>query len=325
MAFKIGDSVFSDGIFLAPMAGITDKSYRRVCAACGAELTYTEMVSAKALCYNDKSSFELSDLSGSDKSTAIQLFGHEPDIIYRAICILLDRLHKEGKVPKLIDINMGCPVKKIVSNCEGSALMKDPILAGKIVEEAVKASTVPITVKIRAGWDGNSINAPEFAKAMQDSGALAVTVHGRTREQMYSPPVMLDVIRRVKQSVSIPVIGNGGIFTFEDAEKMLDGTGCDGIMLARGTMGNPWLFEEIACRLKGMNYTEKTISERIKTALSQIRDMIEDKGERIGTMEARRHLAYYIKGIRGSAELRYKINTANSYSEMEELVRGIVE
>ena len=257
-----------NGIFLAPMAGVSDKSFRALCRRFGAEYTVSEMVSAKALCYEQmskKSSADtptaaLCEVRCEDGPMAIQLFGSEPDFIAEAARLIETREYKNcisDISPAAIDINMGCPVRKITSNGEGSALMKDPALAARIVEATVKATSLPVTVKIRAGWDSESINAPEMAKMLESAGASAICVHARTKEQLYFPGIDLSVIACVKEAVKIPVIGNGDIYCAADARKMINETGCDGVMIGRGAQGNPWIFSEIVDELEGREYTPR--------------------------------------------------------------------
>lgn len=319
MSLKIGHISLAHGLILAPMAGVTDRAYRHICRRMGAEYTVTEMVSAKALHFNDATSRQLGAIGQDEQPTALQLFGHEPEIMAEAISKMLLPSPGDSK-PVAIDINMGCPMKKIVNNGDGSALMRDPLLAGRVIRAAVDASDVPITVKIRAGWDSTEINAPYLAKIAEENGASLVCVHGRTRDQMYEPQVNLDVIAAVKASVSIPVVANGGIFTADDAMRMLAMTQCDGLMLARGTMGNPWLFEEIAARIDGRSYHLPDLDLRLVEAMKQMEEMIQDKGERTGVLEARRQLAYYIKNVKGAAEVRGKLNLAQSKDEIQSIM-----
>lgn len=324
LSIRIRNLNFKYGLFLAPMAGVTDRAYRNICRKHGAEMTATEMVSAKALHYNDDSSLLLGSLREDETNTAVQIFGHEEEIMVEAIKKLTAK--REGFIqPVCVDVNMGCPMKKIVNNGDGSALMKNPEAVRKIVR-AVRASTdMPFTVKIRCGWDDNSINAPLIAKIAEENGADAVCVHGRTREMMYCTEVLLSVIADVKRAVNIPVIGNGGINTAQDALTMLDATKCDGLMLARGTMGNPWLFEEIKAALDGTAYVLPDLDIRLNEALVQVKEMIDDKGERTGVLEARRQLAYYIKNVKGSAEARGRLNNAQSYEELVDIVEKFIK
>lgn len=324
MSLNIRNINLKYGLFLAPMAGVTDRAYRNVCRRHGAEITVTEMVSAKALHYNDESSYELASVLPGEENTFVQLFGHEADILEEAVEKIINR--RGGTVTPLgIDINMGCPMKKIVNNGDGSALMKDPKLIGTLVRCIRDKTELPLTVKIRAGWDDQSINAPHVAFVAAENGADAVIVHGRTREQMYCPEVNLSVIRDVKAAVNVPVIGNGGINTSDDALRMLDITGCDGLMLARGTMGNPWLFEEIIAQIEGRAYVYPDLDERMKEALAHIDEMIEYKGEHTGVLEARRHLSYYIKNFKGASDARRRLNNASSREELHCIVGDLIK
>lgn len=332
MSIRIGDITLRHGLILAPMAGAADASFRAVCRELGAEYTVTEMISAKALCYEQRTrgnspkthkTAVLARITPPEAPCAVQIFGSEPEFMAQAAALLESGKYRgadDGRcTPAAIDINMGCPVNKVVSNGEGSALMKDPALAGRIIRSVREATKLPLTVKFRAGWDENSINAPEFAKIAEQNGADIICIHARTRSQMYAPGINLDIIRQVKEAVSIPVIGNGDIFTAEDAVNMINATGCDGVAVARGALGNPWLFNEIACALEGTPYTPPTDAQRLELALFHARDMIERKGERTGLAEARPHMARYTKGIRGSASARDRIMKAESLQEIEQV------
>lgn len=332
MSLKIGNTILKHGLMLAPMAGVTDRTFRRICLEHGAEYTVSEMVSAKALCYEQKARKEsfsspsaaLAAVFEKDMPMAIQIFGHEPEFM-REAAMMLESGEYRGSIsntrPAAIDINMGCPVRKVTANGEGSALMKDPALAGRIVREVVGAVSLPVTVKIRAGWDAGSVNAPEVARILEDSGASAICVHARTRNQFYSPGVDLSVIEAVKRAVSIPVIGNGDVYTVADARNMLERTGCDGIMIGRGATGNPWIFEEITAAFEGRAHTPPTNEERIELALAQLEVMIRERGERAGFAEGKKHMAWYVSGMRGSAAARNEIMCAPS----PDAVRGIFE
>ena len=316
---QIKNISFNRGIFLAPMAGVTDYSMRVLCHRMGAEMSVTEMLSAKALHYGDEKTEDLAKFDALTSPCSIQIFGHEPQIMAEAAAMLEKRFK-----PHMIDINMGCPVKKIVSNGEGSALMKDPLLAEEIVKAVASAIKTPLSVKIRAGWDELSKNAVDFACRMEKAGAEMITVHGRTRSQMYNPGVDLDIIKNVKNAVSVPVLGNGDIYNAADALHMLEYTGCDGIMVARGAYGNPWIFEEITCALEGNVYTPPCVTERIAVAKQHLSMLIEDKGEYTGIREARKHLAWYLKGMRGAAPARVEINAAVSYDAVNDILDRIL-
>ena len=307
------------------MAGATDRSFRQICREYGAEFTVSEMISAKALCYDQLSkkvtmpsaSVDLATITEAEAPIAIQLFGSEPELMARAAEMIISREYR-GCVSKIspdaIDINMGCPMKKIVSNGEGSALMREPELAARIVSAVKSAVSVPVTVKIRAGWD--SITAPEFAKRIEAAGADMICVHARTREQMYLPGVDVSVIEAVKRAVSVPVVGNGDIYTLEDAVNMYERTGCDGIMLARGALGEPWLFSEIKAYLEGAPYTPPTPEERLEAAKKHLFLMLGDKPERRALAEAKKHVAWYIKDIRGAAAARDAVMCAETPTDM---------
>ena len=327
-----GNIILPHGLALAPLAGVSDRAFRRVCRACGAEFTVSEMVSAKALCYEQRKkdaktrsvSGQLASVMADELPMAVQIFGSEPDFMAEAARMLEANEYigcMSEVPPSAIDINMGCPVKKITGNGEGSALLKNPELIGEIVSAVVKAVSLPVTVKIRAGWDAASINAPEVAKIIEASGASMITVHARTREQMYEPGVDRSVIKAVKDAVSIPVLGNGDIYTAADALSMMDETGCDGVMIARGAMGNPWIFSEIRAALEGKEYTPPPASERFEVALAQVQEMIAEKGERVGIAEAKKHLAWYCHGMEGAAAARGRLMQAASYDELAAILR----
>lgn len=327
-----GNITLPHGLALAPLAGVSDRAFRRVCRACGADFTVSEMVSAKALCYEQRKkdpktrsvSGQLASVMAHELPMAVQIFGSEPDFMAEAARMIEsnDYIGCVSQVPpSTIDINMGCPVRKVTGNGEGSALLKNPRLVGEIVTAVVKAVSIPVTVKIRAGWDFNSINAPEVAKIVEDAGASMITVHARTREQMYEPGVDRSVITAVKRAVSIPVLGNGDIYTAADALSMMAETGCDGVMIARGAMGNPWVFSEICAALDGRDYTPPPMAERFEVALAQVREMIGEKGERVGVAEAKKHLAWYCHGMEGAAAARGRLMQADSYDELAVILR----
>ena len=332
MSIKLGNTVMPHGIMLAPMAGVSDRSFRALCYKMGAEYSVTEMVSAKALCYEQLSkrressimgTAPLAAISADEGPVAVQIFGSEPDFMAEAAKMLQDMSYKgccSEVRPAAIDINMGCPVRKITSNGEGSALMKEPELAGRICYAVNQAVDIPVTVKIRAGWDKDSVNAVEMAKVLEASGASLVCVHARTKEQLYSPGIDLGIIEKVKNAVSIPVVGNGDIYSFADAKKMLDETGCDGVMVARGAMGNPWIFSDIVSGLEGKELPERArLVEICKVALGQLDAMIAHKGERVGLAEGKKHMGWYLSGIRGAATARNRIMTAKSREEIKDI------
>jgi len=317
---KIGNTEINGAAALAPMAGCSDLPFRELCRSFGASYTVTEMVSAKGLVMGDRKSEELMRLGENEHPAAIQIFGSEPLYMAKAA----EKALKFS--PDIIDINMGCPATKIIKGSSGSALMKDPALAGRIVKEVVSAVNIPVTVKIRAGWDKNNINAVEFAKVLEQNGAAAICVHGRTKDQMYAPPVNLDIIRDVKMSVSIPVIGNGDIETPLDAKKMLDYTGCDLVMIGRGALGKPWLFKLINDYLeKGVIAEEPSIEERMEIMLFHIKRLCEHKGEYIGMLEARKHAAWYTKSLRGAAAYRRELSALKSFEELKAISERIIK
>ena len=336
MSIKIGEVILENGLFLAPMAGFTDYSFRKICRERGAEYTVSEMVSAKALCYEQMSkknalsaskTAPLATVRKEEYPMAIQLFGSEPEFVAEAAAMIEAKDYKycvSESTPVAIDINMGCPMHKIVSNGEGSALMKNPELAAKIVHTTVKAlKHTPVTVKIRAGWDNNSKNASEFAKMLEAAGASLICVHGRTREQMYNPGIDIDIIKSVKKAVKIPVVGNGDVYSCIDAQKMLEITECDGIMIGRGALGNPWLFSEIGAYMKGDKFISPTLSERLDTCLEHINLIRENKNEHTAAAEIKKHAALYIKGVRSAASIRDRIMKINSTEELEKIINEL--
>ncbi len=314
-------------VALAPLAGVSDYSFRKICADRGMKYSVTEMISAKAVHYKDRKTAELAYIRESEPDTAIQIFGSEPDIMAEAASLLANGTYAHNlgsKRPVAIDINMGCPVNKVVSNREGSALMKTPELAGEIIRAVADAQSLPVTVKIRAGWDDSSINAPELARIAEANGASMICIHGRTREDMYGPNVRLDVIKCVKESVKIPVLANGGIMCADDAIRTLEYTGADGVMIARGAMGNPWIFEELEAKLAGKPYNPPQLEERIATALEHVRLLIKEKGDVTGVREARKHVSSYTSGVPGGAQARGRINYASSYEEFAEILNSLL-
>ncbi len=315
---KIGNVEISGYAALAPMAGVTDRAFRELCAGFGAAMVTGEMVSSKGLVYDSDKSRELLVLSENERPAAVQLFGNEPETMAQAAVIAMEYS------PDIIDINMGCPAPKIASNGCGSALMKDPELCGRIVSAVKGAVSVPVTVKIRKGWDKNSVNAVEVAKICEEAGADAITVHGRTREQQYMPSADWEIIRQVKKSVKVPVIGNGDITSAELAAAMIEQTGCDMVMVGRGALGNPWIFREISMLL-GHDRPSLPVStaERISVLLKHVSKMCEYKGEAVAMREARKHAAWYFKGVRGAAALRRKAVELETFEDLITLCREI--
>lgn len=316
---NIGNLQFKHLAFLAPMAGIADRAFRELCVHYGAAYTVTEMVSSKGLTMGDKKSAELLTV-GSARPCGAQIFGDNPQIMANAAVKCLDFN------PDIIDINMGCPAPKIAMNGGGASLMKNPQLAYEIVKAVVESVDVPVTVKIRKGWDDDSVNAVETALLAQKAGASAVAVHGRTRKQMYSGSVDYDIIRSVKQALDIPVIGNGDVVDEQSATIMMEKTGCDAIMIGRGALGNPWLFAQInayfdECRV----LPPPTVTQKMVTMLKHIQKIIEYKGEYTAMREARHHAAYYTKGMRGGAALRKEISSFEHFEQLEELAFKIVK
>lgn len=313
-------------VSLAPMAGVADKAYRLICKKHKLGFSTSEMISAKAVTYGDGKTFDLASITKEEQPISLQLFGHEPDCIGKATDILLNTLIKDGTTPFSIDLNMGCPVPKIVKNGDGSALMKNPSLASEIIKETVKAASgIPVSVKMRLGWDANSINVVDFAKMAEDSGATFITIHARTRTQLYSPGVDWSYIKKAKDNVSIPVFGNGDVFTGEDAKRLLNETGCDGVAVARGSLGNPWIFDEIDAVLNDKEFIPPTKEEKINEAIEYLEMMIETKGERNGLIESRKVISAFTKGMYGSPTVRNSLNLANTKIEVIDLLQSLLK
>lgn len=316
---KIGNIEIKNHAALAPMAGVADRAFRELCVSYGAAYVISEMVSSKGLTMQDKKSKELLFLSDDERPAGAQIFGDNPEIMAEAALKTL------SFNPDFIDINMGCPAPKIAGNGGGSALLRNPPLISEIVEAVVKASPIPVTVKIRIGWDTESINAVEVAKRIEAAGASALTVHGRTRTQMYAPPVYIDEIAKVKKAVGIPVIGNGDIVDGKSAKRMLDETGCDFLMVGRGALGRPWIFESINSYLEnGTIPEEPDIAERMRVMIEHIGLICRYKGERVGMREARKHAAWYIKGIRGAAAFRQEVGMLSDMEQLHELAERVI-
>ena len=312
---KIGRYELKHGLILGPMAGYSDRAMRKICLECGAEYAVTEMVSAKALCFHDKKTPLLAAVAPDEMPVAVQIFGKEPSVLAEGAAMVAEGLGG-GVVPAAIDINMGCPVPKIAGNGEGSALMKSPDLVFRIVEAVKRAVSLPVTVKIRAGYDEQSKNAVEVALAAEAGGAAAITVHGRTKTQLYSGKADWNIIKNVKQALQIPVIANGDVLSAADALRIKAETNCDGIMVARGAVGNPFLFREIRDVLEGNAPRPVTQNEKIGIAIRQLSLAIEQKGEYAAVRELRKQLLGYLKGLRGGASIRARIAVAESADEI---------
>lgn len=301
------------------MAGVADRAFRELCVRFGAAYVVGEMVSAKGITMGDRKSDELLFLSDKERPAAVQLFGDDPAIMAEAAQRVL------AYRPQAIDINMGCPAPKVVRSGGGSALMRRPEIAQAVVKAVVKAADIPVTVKIRAGWDESEKNAVELAKRCEEAGAAAITVHGRTREQMYAPPVDLEIIRQVKQAVSIPVIGNGDVCDAKSAARMLEKTGCDLVMVGRGALGRPWVFSQISAYLKtGTLLPDPPVAQRMRIMIEHIRTLCDYKGTHTGMLQARTHAAWYMKGLRGAAGYRREIGALESMEQLEALAYQVV-
>ena len=312
---NIGGVPLKSHAVLAPMAGVSDRAYRELCVRFGAAYCVSEMVSSKALSFNSKKSEELMEISDLERPCGIQIFGDDPK------CMADAAKHALENKPDIIDINMGCPAPKISSNGSGSALMKNPRLCGEIVKAVTAVTDIPITVKIRKGWDDDSVNAVEVAKICESAGAAAITVHGRTRQQYYKPPVDYDIIRAVRESVSVPVIANGDIDSAERAKEVMDITGCDLVMIGRATLGNPWIFSQINAYLENPNVKIYTpdLEERLGVMIEHIGKMVEYKGEHMAMLQARKLVVGYFKGMKGAAALRNEAGKIKTLDDLYEL------
>lgn len=317
---KIGTLEIDSKAFLAPLAGITDKAFREICQDYGAGYCETEMVSAKALSFGDKKSFELMEISNNNHPCGIQLFGNDPEIMAQGA-----KLAVSAKAD-VIDINMGCPAPKVANNGCGSALMKDPELCGRIVYAIKNAVDIPVTVKIRKGFDDDSVNAVQVAKLCADNGADGIIVHGRTRKQYYSGTCDLDIIKQVKESVSVPVIGNGDVKDIKSAEKMLSYTGCDGVMVARAALGAPWIFKILKEYFSTGNVINPPSNEdKLKVMINHIERICHYKGEYMGVLQSRKHMAWYLKGFKGAAGFRNEAGKVSTLEEVYKLAQRVLE
>ena len=317
---KIGNLNLDNKVFLSPMAGVTDLPFRLICKEQDCGMLYTEMVNAKALCYDDQNTKKMLKIEEEEHPVAIQIFGSDPEYMGGAAKIL------NSYPNEILDINMGCPAPKVVKNGDGSALLKNPELAAKVLRSVVDTSEKPVTLKIRKGWDDTCINAVEIAKIAQDCGISAIAVHGRTREQYYSGKADWDIIKEVKQNVSIPVIGNGDVFEVEDAINMLNKTNCDAIMIGRGAQGNPWIFKRINHYMQtGEILPGPTLEEKIDTAMKHLKLAVQEHGEYVAVREMRKHIAWYLKGLRNSARVRDEINKIESYEEVVNKLKGYMQ
>lgn len=322
--FKIGNIEIQNPIVLAPMAGICNSAYRRIIKEMGCGLIYAEMVSDKAITYGSKKTIDMLYMTDMERPIAQQIFGSDKDSFVTAAKYIYDNMH-----PDIIDINMGCPVPKVALRAQaGSALLKDPIKVFDIVSSVVKAVPVPVTVKIRSGWDQNHINAVEIAKVVEQAGAKAIAVHGRTRSQGYSGKADWNIIRQVKQAVTIPVIGNGDVRSCYDAKKMLDETGCDAVMIGRGVLGNPWLIKECIDYIEienGKTPKKVSIDEKYDMILYHIHLLEQQKNEKVANLEMRTHIAYYLKGVPGASELKQKVFQTKNLTELKNLIKEYKE
>ena len=308
---KIGNVQLDNEVFLSPMAGVTDLPFRTICKEKGCGMLYTEMINAKALCYDDENTKKMLRMDKDEHPVAVQIFGSDPEFMGKA-AIIMNQYPNE-----ILDINMGCPAPKVIKNGDGSALMRNPKLAAEVLTAVVKNSEKPVTLKIRKGWDDDSVNAGEIAKIAEECGISALAIHGRTREQFYSGKADWDIIAEIKQAINIPVIGNGDVFEVEDAVNMLEKTKCDAIMIGRGAQGNPWIFNRINHYMKtGEILPEPTLEEKITTAIRHMNLAVAEHGDYVAVREMRKHIGWYLKGLKNSAKYRDQINKITDYKEV---------
>ena len=308
---KIGNVQLDNEVFLSPMAGVTDLPFRTICKEKGCGMLYTEMINAKALCYDDENTKKMLRMDKDEHPVAVQIFGSDPEFMGKA-AIIMNQYPNE-----ILDINMGCPAPKVIKNGDGSALMRNPKLAAEVLTAVVKNSEKPVTLKIRKGWDDDSVNAVEIAKIAEECGISALAIHGRTREQFYSGKADWDIIAEIKQAINIPVIGNGDVFEVEDAVNMLEKTKCDAIMIGRGAQGNPWIFKRINHYMRtGEILPEPTLEEKITTAIKHMNLAVAEHGDYVAVREMRKHIGWYLKGLKNSARYRDQINKITDYKEV---------
>ena len=317
---KIGNIQLDNEVFLSPMAGVTDLPFRLICKEKGCGMLYTEMINAKALCYDDENTKRMLKIEDEEHPIAVQIFGSDPEFMGKAAAIMNEYPNE------ILDINMGCPAPKVVKNGDGSALMRNPKLAAEVLSSVVKNSKKPVTLKIRKGWDDDSVNAVEIAKIAEECGISALAIHGRTREQFYSGKADWDIIAKIKQSINIPVIGNGDVFEVQDAVNMLEKTKCDAIMIGRGAQGNPWIFKRINHYMKtGEILPEPTLEEKITTAIKHMNLAVAEHGEYVAVREMRKHIGWYLKGLKNSAKYRDQINKITDYKEVITMLEEYME
>ena len=317
---KIGNVQLDNEVFLSPMAGVTDLPFRTICKEKGCGMLYTEMINAKALCYDDENTKKMLNLEDDGHPVAVQIFGSDPEYMGKAASIMNQYTND------ILDINMGCPAPKVIKNGDGSALMRNPKLAAEVLTAVAKNSKKPVTLKIRKGWDDNSVNALEIAKIAEECGISALAIHGRTREQFYSGKADWDIIAEIKQSINIPVIGNGDVFDVQDAVNMLEKTKCDAIMIGRGSQGNPWIFNRINHYMKtGEVLPEPTLEEKISTAIKHMNLAVAEHGEYVAVREMRKHIGWYLKGLKNSAKYRDQINKITDYKEVISMLEEYVQ